>query len=451
MRNARTRITGQAAEALARRAPIWALALVGALMACGKASSPGGPAAPSDPGTPSAGVALRSITVAPPSASAGKGVGVRFTATGHYSDGSSAVLPFASWSSSDDLVASVDSALGLVQCAKAGGPVTITARDPSTGLAGNALLTVTAPTLRSVELVPSVATVVIGYPRTFSLLGRYSDGSSASLSAAWSSSDDGTLLTVSAGTVVGKAAGGPVILTATDSQSGLAATATLTVEAPPPATEVSASSTGTIDASNISFDHVVGLTAGTEYLVRVSATAPLADPTALQVEVDRDATFTGFACSSWAGGPPCRAGVPGSAGDLFVAVTAPAGTSFALDVSPLPVLQAGAAAATGTVDTETYFRVDGLTALGTFELTLAGLTDVFADAFVYDAAQPPGAFGSGLLCSTVQASPLPTKTCTGAVPASGTVYVTVEGWLTGALSLPFAPTPPGTSFTLAAL
>jgi hypothetical protein len=156
-------------------------------------------------------------------------------------------------------------------------------------------------------------------------------------------------------------------------------------------------------------------------------------------------------CSSWAGGPSCRAGLPtvtlpSATGDLFVLVTGLLDTPYSLDVSPLRVLAAGEQVA-GSVDiVETYYKVDGLTpststTVGTFTATLgdgALPLDIFADMFVYDG--PQGPFGAALLCSTVAplhgnsaAAITVPKSCAGITPASGAVYVSVEGWLTAGL------------------
>ncbi len=446
MRNASMEIAGHAAGSLAGRSSLLAVALAGALVACGKGNgsgSPGGPGAPTGPTGPTgpttpAQVTLQSLTVDPPTASIGKGLGAHFTAIGHYSDGSTAILPFATWSSSDDLVATIsEPGIGLAQCNKAG-PATITATDPGSGLTGTALLTVTPPTLQSVELSPSVATIIAGFSRDFALVGRYSDGTSSTISAAtWSCSDSsGAYVTSTGGHVAGTNPGGPVTLTATDPQSGLSSTASITVAPVPGANVVSANSSGTVDATGPSFNHVTGLTAGAESLVTVSTSAALADPTALAVEVDGDASFNALVCRSWAGGPACRAGAVASS-DMYVAVKGPSGTPFTLDVSALPIKLQGQPLA-GSTATETYFKIDGLTPAAPITIQAQGL-DVFGDVYVYDLAQPVGIFGSDLVCSTARVGPFADKSCNGA-PLGSSVYVTVEGWLTAA----------GTGFTVTA-
>src|SRR5262249_14505612 len=86
---------------------------------------------------------LTSITVTPASASVAAGNTQQFSATGHYSDGSSNdITTSATWSSSNTGVATISNANGTPGLAKgiaAGGPVTITAT--SGNVSGTAQLT----------------------------------------------------------------------------------------------------------------------------------------------------------------------------------------------------------------------------------------------------------------------------------------------------------------------
>jgi len=89
--------------------------------------------------------ALQTITVTPNPASIFVGSTVAFTATGHYSDGSSKnITTQATWSSSNSAMATVVSTTGVATGITAGGPITITAS--LSGISGLASLTVTAPT-----------------------------------------------------------------------------------------------------------------------------------------------------------------------------------------------------------------------------------------------------------------------------------------------------------------
>src|SRR5581483_5153360 len=95
---------------------------------------------------------LQSITVTPNPDSIGVGSTVAFTATGHYSDGSSKNLTTqAAWTSNNSSVASVVSNTGVATGMAAGGPVTISAS--VSGIKGAASLTVTATAPSAVSVV----------------------------------------------------------------------------------------------------------------------------------------------------------------------------------------------------------------------------------------------------------------------------------------------------------
>jgi hypothetical protein len=433
MRNERFVVAGWSMRPLVRALP-WALAALWvSALGCRSSSGTDAPAAPAaQPGAPAdpapAGPTLRSISVAPATASIVAGGDQPFVATGHYSDGTTAPLPLARWSSSNASCASVVADVGVAHAVAAGGPVTVTATDDATGISGDAVLTVTPATLRSLAVSPAVVSIPAGFTRRLDAVGQYSDGSSRTLSAGvtWQSSNGSVAPVDAAGVVRGVSAGGPVTVTATDTASGVSGTASLTVLSGFPIQTVAAVPfAGVLDASGASFYRVGGLDPSVEYLVRASSAGTAATP--IVVDVDTDASYASLSCRTFVDGPPCRAGAPTAAGDLFLLVSGPTAAGFFLDVSPVPVLEPGAAAATGFVATETYFKVPGATG-GTVQVTVSGLSDPFADVFVYDGDHGP--IGSGLLCSTVLSSAGPSKSCLA--PAIGPVYVTVEGWLTAA-------------------
>ena len=425
MRNERFAVAGGSMRPMVR-ALLWALPALWVSALAGCRSSSGGEAPPSAPAAPS-GPALRSISVEPATATIVAGGDQPFVATGHYSDGSSAPLPLATWSSSNASCASVVSDVGVAHAVAPGGAISITATDDATGITGVAVLTVTPATLRSLAISPPVVSMPIGFPRRLDAVGLYSDGSSRTLSAGvtWQTSNGVVVSVDAAGNVLGLSAGGPVTVTATDTASGSSATASLTVLSGFPVEPVSALPfAGVLDASGTSFYRVGGLDPAVEYLVRASAAVTPAAPIVVEVA---DASYASLSCRTFVDGPPCRAGTPVATGDLYLALTGPAAAGFVLDIAPVPVLEPGAPAATGFVATETYFKVAGATG-GTVQVTLSGLTDPFADVFVYDGDHGP--IGSGLLCSTVLSSAGPNKSCIA--PTLGPVYVTVEGWLTAA-------------------
>jgi uncharacterized protein YjdB len=386
--------------------------------------------------------ALVSIHIEPLTASQPVPLVQPFSAIGHFADGSTAPLVAVTWSSDDGGVATVDDS-GYAQCSRKGG-VTITATHTASGLSATAHLDVVDPVLRSIVISPDKASIPVGFSRQFTAIGRFSDGDNRPISATWTSSsgsatvgNDGRAQGVTAGTT-------PVTITA--SFGGLSATAALTVTGPVAATPIEDVDDGRIDPDVPATYKVGGLTPGAEYLVRLTEKDGN-DVADLMVEVVTDASFATPVCSSWAGGPPCRAGVANSQGELFVLVTGPADARFTLRTTPLPVLVANAAARQGTVDTtETYYKVEGvvvdpLTGIGTFQAALgngASALDPISDAFAYDATPLP-IIGTVLpvLGSTAAATSVPKDFVTLAgtpptLPLNAQPYVTVEGWMTSA-------------------
>ncbi|MGC1451245.1 MAG: beta-propeller fold lactonase family protein, partial [Candidatus Sulfotelmatobacter sp.] len=105
----------------------------------------------------------------------------QFSAKGNYSDGTSTPLSNATWSTSDQTLATVDSQ-GLVTSHKPG-PVTITAAIGT--IANTASLTVGPPIPQSLAVIPASSSVIIGgsAPTKLSAMLAYSDGSSQDVSA----------------------------------------------------------------------------------------------------------------------------------------------------------------------------------------------------------------------------------------------------------------------------
>src|SRR5262249_36316544 len=127
-------------------------------------------------------VTLQSISVTPSPGMVAAGDTLQFTATGHYSDGSTAdITNSVAWNSSDPTKAPIDvngRALGI-----AAGTTDITATQGSVTSTPAAMLTVTAPvvTLQSITVTPSPASVTVGGHVQFTATGHYSDGSTANL------------------------------------------------------------------------------------------------------------------------------------------------------------------------------------------------------------------------------------------------------------------------------
>ena len=180
---------------------------------------------------------LLAVTVSPPSASIPAGESEQFTATGHYSDGSTQNLTDSvTWASSSDgtaTVSNVDGSQGQVT-AVATGAATITATDPTTSIEGAAAVTVLPAVLLAVTVSPLAASIPAGETQQFNATGHYSDGSTQNLtdSVTWASSSDGTA-TVSnvdgSQGVVTAVATGAATVTATDPTTSIEGASAVTV------------------------------------------------------------------------------------------------------------------------------------------------------------------------------------------------------------------------------
>ena len=130
---------------------------------------------------------LTSVSLAPTSASVALGQTEQFTATGHYSDGSTQNLTdTVIWTSSSQAIATVNPT-GLASTL-ATGATTIKAAVGQ--ISGSATLTVTAAALESISVTPADPTIAVGMSQQFTATGNYSNGSTQNLtgSATWSSS-----------------------------------------------------------------------------------------------------------------------------------------------------------------------------------------------------------------------------------------------------------------------
>jgi uncharacterized protein YjdB len=130
---------------------------------------------------------LVSISVSPANPRIARGTSIKFTATGTFSDGSTAAnLSGVSWKSSKPSIASLRGS-GLAH-GKKGGTVTISAT--ASGVIGSTKLTVGTGTLVSLAVTPAAPTAAVGSTRQFVATGTFSDGSTQdiTLNSHWSSS-----------------------------------------------------------------------------------------------------------------------------------------------------------------------------------------------------------------------------------------------------------------------
>ncbi|MFZ0665599.1 MAG: Ig-like domain-containing protein [Acidimicrobiales bacterium] len=138
--------------------------------------------------------ALLTIAVSPLTANIAAGDSEQFTATGTYSNGSSAnITDSVTWSTSSSTYATVSNTSGTEGevTAVATGAATITATDPSDSLIfGSSAVTVLPAVLLSISVSPPLVNVPAGETQQFSATGTYSNGTTENLTdtATWASS-----------------------------------------------------------------------------------------------------------------------------------------------------------------------------------------------------------------------------------------------------------------------
>jgi hypothetical protein len=170
---------------------------------------------------------LKSVSVAPSSASVAVGAKQQFTATATYSDGTTAnVSSKASWTVAIPAAATINSS-GLATGVTA---VSTTLTASLSGISGFASLNVTAaaPTLTSITVSPASASIVADATQQFTATATYSNGTTANVSskASWTVAIPAVASINSSGMATGVAAGST---TMTASQNGISGNASLTV------------------------------------------------------------------------------------------------------------------------------------------------------------------------------------------------------------------------------
>ncbi|PYX25715.1 MAG: ATP-dependent DNA ligase, partial [Acidobacteria bacterium] len=173
---------------------------------------------------------LTLITISPANPRIAKGTSLKFTATGTFSDGSTATnLSGLSWKSSKPNIASIRSS-GLAH-GKKSGAVTIFAT--ASGLTGTATLTVGTGTLVSLAITPATPSVTVGSTQQFTATGSFNDGTTQdiTLTTHWSSSSASVATIANAPSIGGLAtANGSGTATIGGNSGGVTNSATLTVQ-----------------------------------------------------------------------------------------------------------------------------------------------------------------------------------------------------------------------------
>ena len=193
------------------------------------ASAPGANQTVTSPASPLTVTAvLLSIDVAPTSVSVPLGNTKQFSATGHYNDGSTADLTIAvNWASSKTSIASI-SAVGLASTIGEG-DTNITGSSGEV-VSNTAVLTVTAPVLKSIAVAPNNPSIAVSGTQQFTATGTLTNDTTTDLtgSATWSSADTAVATIAAGGLATGVSAGSSTIW-ATDVPSGIKGSTTLTV------------------------------------------------------------------------------------------------------------------------------------------------------------------------------------------------------------------------------
>jgi uncharacterized protein YjdB len=130
-------------------------------------------------------VTLVSITISPANSRVEAHTSLKFTATGVYSDGSTAALAIVSWRSTKPQFANMRSS-GILHAKRAG---TLTVSAIASGVTGTTTVVVGTGTLVSVAITPVNSSVAVGATQQFTATGTFSDSTTQdiTINAHWSS------------------------------------------------------------------------------------------------------------------------------------------------------------------------------------------------------------------------------------------------------------------------
>lgn len=183
------------------------------------------------PPPPTSSARLTSVSVAPENSTLEKGLTVDFTATAHYSDGSTKeVTAQATWRSSATEFSTI-SALGTARAVEVG-TSSISARFENHS--GETDLTVVSAGLVTIAINPPEGNAGVGTMPQFRAVGSFRDNRTEDITAAvdWTSSNP-AIATIAAGGVATAISQGTTTLTATDRATGISAQAMLHVTGAP--------------------------------------------------------------------------------------------------------------------------------------------------------------------------------------------------------------------------
>jgi trimeric autotransporter adhesin len=323
--------------------------------------------------------ALVEVRVEPPAAQVPAGLDTAFTATGVYSDGSTADLTVeALWvADGGGAIFPGGAPAGTARGLTPGGPLAVRAFVPGAAVVGEASLLVTEATPVSVDVTPAAAVLAKGLTRAFVATAVFSDGSHADVTsqAVWTVSDDAVATASSApataGLVAAVAPGGPVTVTATLAGTGVSGEAALTVTtAEVAAVEITPAVASLAAGEARAFRADAAYTDGARVNVTENATWSSSDPGIASVSNAPGAR--GRATGLRAGGPlALRATLAGIAAQGVAELTITSAALTALAVEPATVrLPKG---------TGTRLRAFGTYADGTTRELTAAVTWTSAD------------------------------------------------------------------------
>lgn len=272
---------------------------------------------------------LSTILITPGNPSVVAGTNTQLTATGTYSDGSTAdVTTSATWSSSSAAVATV-SASGLA-AGVAAGNTTITAT--MSGINGTTTVTVTAApkTLASIAISPATVSIIAGATQQFTATGTYGDGSSAdvTLTVTWTVANAAFATINSSGLATGVAAGSTTVTAALSGVDGTAALAVTPAVTVPTLSSIAVSPGAASIAAGVTQQFTATATYSDGSTANVSATASWTAANAATATINSSGLVTGVA----PGTTTITASLNGVTGTASLAVTAKTVTSIA--VSP---------------------------------------------------------------------------------------------------------------------
>jgi uncharacterized protein YjdB len=280
------------------------------------------------PGTKS-GLTLTSIAVAPANPSVATKATEQFTATGTYSDGSTAnITSSATWTSSNAAVASINTS--GVATGIAAGTVNISAS--LSGMNASTKLTVNAApvTVTAIAVSPVNPSIAAGATQQFTANATYSDGSNGPLTSGitWTSSNT-SVATINSSGLATAVASGTTTLTA--SADGLSATTSLTVSATAKtisSIKVTPASGSIAPGASLQFTATATYSDGST--ANVTSSATWSSSNSSEATINSSGVATGVA----AGSATIMAALNGTTGSASLTVTAAAKTLTGITVSP---------------------------------------------------------------------------------------------------------------------